>query len=116
MSFVRLRSLRLMASSRQVFPRTYLFEYDCVRENIIVCRMIDRDTEREWFRSHLADGQQLLVIYGRRRVGKTRLVTDVLDRVEMPSVYYLARSEPLLVSLLLHQRQQTLVCSPQTTN
>jgi AAA+ ATPase superfamily predicted ATPase len=51
--------------------------------------MIDRDTEREWLRSHLADGQQLLVIYGRRRVGKTTLVTEVLDRLEMPSVYYL---------------------------
>ncbi|MFB6202108.1 MAG: ATP-binding protein [Halorhabdus sp.] len=51
--------------------------------------MIDRDTEREWLQSRLNDGQQLLVVYGRRRVGKTTLVTDVLDRVEMPSVYYL---------------------------
>lgn len=51
--------------------------------------MIDRDAEREWLRSHLNDGQQLLVVYGRRRVGKTTLVTEVLDRSEIPSVYFL---------------------------
>lgn len=51
--------------------------------------MIDRDTEREWLQSHLNDGQQLLVVYGRRRVGKTTLVTEVLDRSEIPSVYFL---------------------------
>ena len=52
--------------------------------------MIDREDEREWLQSRLADGdRQLLVIYGRRRVGKTTLVTEVLEGLETPSVYYL---------------------------
>jgi len=52
--------------------------------------MIDRDDERDWLRSHLTDGRrQVLVVYGRRRVGKTTLVTSVLDDIEAPSVYYL---------------------------
>lgn len=52
--------------------------------------MIDRDAEREWLRSHLeGDSSELLVIYGRRRVGKTTLVSHVLDDVAIPSVYYL---------------------------
>ena len=52
--------------------------------------MIDRVRERDWLESHLReDARQLLVLYGRRRVGKTTLVTTVLDELEIPSVYYL---------------------------
>jgi AAA+ ATPase superfamily predicted ATPase len=52
--------------------------------------MIDRDAERSWLRSQLTDGsRQLLVVYGRRRVGKTTLVTEVLDGLSIPSVYHL---------------------------
>jgi uncharacterized protein len=53
--------------------------------------MIDRDREIEWLRSRLGgDERQVLVLYGRRRVGKTTLVTHVLDRIEAGSVYYLS--------------------------
>ena len=52
--------------------------------------MIDREAERGWLRSHLTEERrQLLVLYGRRRVGKTMLVTTVLEELEIPSIYYL---------------------------
>lgn len=53
-------------------------------------RDIDRESENEWFWSHLrSEDRQLLVVYGRRRVGKTTLVTHVLGELDVPSVYYL---------------------------
>jgi len=52
--------------------------------------MINRETELEWLTSHLSRAErQLLVVYGRRRVGKTTLVTTALDDLEDTSVYYL---------------------------
>jgi AAA+ ATPase superfamily predicted ATPase len=52
--------------------------------------IIDRVREQEWLRSHLTRGDhQLLVLYGRRRVGKTTLVGHVLDDLSVPTVYYL---------------------------
>lgn len=52
--------------------------------------MKDREQEREWLTTHLEDTQrQLLVVYGRRRIGKTTLVTHVLERLDVPSVYHL---------------------------
>ncbi|MDB2283415.1 ATP-binding protein [Halorubrum ezzemoulense] len=52
--------------------------------------MINRETELEWLTSHLSRAErQLLVVYGRRRVGKTTLVTTALDALEDTSVYYL---------------------------
>jgi len=52
--------------------------------------MINREAELEWLTSHLSrDERQLLVLYGRRRVGKTTLVTTALENLEMTSVYYL---------------------------
>ncbi|MFC7058786.1 ATP-binding protein [Halovenus salina] len=52
--------------------------------------MIDRDDERDWLRSHLETEERgLLVVYGRRRIGKTTLVTHVLDHLDSQSVYYL---------------------------
>lgn len=52
--------------------------------------MIDRDAERDWLTTHLReDDPQVLVLYGRRRVGKTTLVTHVLETLDVPSVYYL---------------------------
>jgi len=52
--------------------------------------MIDRETELEWLTSHLtAEERQLLVLYGRRRVGKTTLATTALETLDRQSVYYL---------------------------
>lgn len=52
--------------------------------------MIDRERERDWLTTQLArEGRQLLVIYGRRRVGKTTLVTSVLDTLDAETVYHL---------------------------
>ncbi|MFC6954971.1 ATP-binding protein [Halorubellus litoreus] len=52
--------------------------------------MIDRDAERDWLHSHLtSDTEDLLVLYGRRRVGKTTLVTSVLNSLDTPTFYYL---------------------------
>lgn len=52
--------------------------------------MIDRDDELHWLVSHLhREERQLLVLYGRRRIGKTTLVTAALDAIEMETVYYL---------------------------
>ena len=52
--------------------------------------MIDRAAETDWLRSHLTDnGEELLVLYGRRRVGKTTLVTSVFDTLQQPTFYYL---------------------------
>lgn len=51
--------------------------------------MINREAERDWLRTRLDAGRQVLVVYGRRRVGKTTLVTTVLDELDVPSVYYL---------------------------
>lgn len=52
--------------------------------------MIDRDRELAWLTEHLSrDDRQLLVVYGRRRVGKTTLVTTALDSLDQGSQYYL---------------------------
>ena len=52
--------------------------------------MIDRRCERDWLTSHLTGSErQLLVLYGRRRTGKTTLVTNALDTIPSNSVYYL---------------------------
>jgi len=52
--------------------------------------MIDREAEREWALSHLVGmTASFLVVYGRRRVGKTTLVTHVLEHSESAFVYYL---------------------------
>ena len=52
--------------------------------------MINRTEEAAWLRDQLtADKRQVLVIYGRRRVGKTTLVTQILEELAVPSVYYL---------------------------
>jgi AAA+ ATPase superfamily predicted ATPase len=52
--------------------------------------MIDRAAETDWLRSHLTEnGEGLLVLYGRRRVGKTTLVTSVFDTLQQPTFYYL---------------------------
>ncbi|CQR52704.1 MULTISPECIES: ATP-binding protein [Haloferax] len=52
--------------------------------------MINRERELEWLTSHLKrDDRQFLVVYGRRRVGKTTLVTTALDSLEQETQYYL---------------------------
>ncbi|WP_049920647.1 ATP-binding protein [Haloferax sulfurifontis] len=52
--------------------------------------MINREQELEWLTSHLRrNDRQFLVIYGRRRVGKTTLVTTALDSLAQDTHYYL---------------------------
>jgi len=69
--------------SQKRINRNSHYEYD----NIIVYIMINREAELEWLTSHLSrDERQLLVLYGRRRVGKTTLVTTALENLEMTSV------------------------------
>ena len=57
---------------------------------MIVCIMIDRDAELDWLISHLErPTRQLLVVYGRRRIGKTTLVTAALDAIDADAIYHL---------------------------
>ncbi len=52
---------------------------------------VNRDRELEFLRTQFSTGErQLLVLYGRRRVGKTALVTAFLDREGHDHVYFLA--------------------------
>jgi AAA+ ATPase superfamily predicted ATPase len=52
--------------------------------------MINRQAELEWLLSSLSEEKrQVLVIYGRHRVGKTTLVTTALDIIESHAIYYL---------------------------
>ena len=52
--------------------------------------MINRDAELDWLVSHLErPTRQLLVVYGRRRIGKTTLVTAALDAIEADAIYHL---------------------------
>jgi len=52
--------------------------------------MIDREPEREWLIPRIeGPDRETLVVYGRRRVGKTTLVTESLATAEVESVYYL---------------------------
>jgi len=52
--------------------------------------MINREAELDWITSHLSgDDRQLLVLYGRRRVGKTTLVTTAFETIDAETVYYL---------------------------
>lgn len=52
--------------------------------------MINREREIEWLTSHFGrNNRQLLVVYGRRRVGKTTLVTTAFDSLEHSTQYYL---------------------------
>ncbi|WP_424006962.1 ATP-binding protein [Haloferax denitrificans] len=52
--------------------------------------MINRERELEWLTAHLRrDDRQFLVVYGRRRVGKTTIVTTALDSLAQDTQYYL---------------------------
>ena len=54
-----------------------------------MARFVDRVEELKTIKERLScDGFELIVIYGRRRVGKTRLVLEAIK--EFPHVYYLA--------------------------
>ncbi len=56
---------------------------------IIISRFVDREEELRVLRERLrSDGFELVVIYGRRRIGKTRLVLESVRGSEY--VYYLA--------------------------
>jgi len=60
------------------------------QDNIIVRIIINRTAELEWLTSHLSRAErQLLVVYGRQRVGKTTLVTTALEEIRSDSIYYL---------------------------
>ena len=64
--------------------------YEC--DHIIVCRtFVGRDRELAFLEDRFSgESRQLLVCYGRRRVGKTTLVTEFLDRSSLDHVYFLA--------------------------
>jgi len=58
--------------------------------------MIGRDEESECLTSHLTRHErQVLVIYGRRRVGKTTLVTEALEALRTESICTLLKNSPL---------------------
>lgn len=51
---------------------------------------VDREAELDWLTGRFSSGErQLLVLYGRRRIGKTALVTHALSAVDVPSIYFL---------------------------
>ena len=57
---------------------------------MIVYIIINRDAELDWLVSHLErPARQLLVVYGRRRIGKTTLLTAALDAVDADTIYHL---------------------------
>lgn len=52
--------------------------------------MIGRSSETAWLTERLTSGdREMVIVYGRRRVGKTTLVTQVLEDLPVPSIYYL---------------------------
>ncbi|NOZ88892.1 MAG: ATP-binding protein [Crenarchaeota archaeon] len=58
---------------------------------------VDRRRELEWLDEHWRSGRaELLLVYGRRRVGKTRLVREWIRRrrLEGRIVYFVAEEEP----------------------
>lgn len=58
---------------------------------IVRITFVDREREFAFLEERFASGdRQLLVIYGRRRIGKTALITAFLDQQASDSVYFLA--------------------------
>lgn len=48
-----------------------------------------RETERKKLNSMFCtDGQMISLIYGRRRIGKSELIRQVLKETELKSIYY----------------------------
>ena len=49
--------------------------------------MIGRSSETAWLTERLTSGDREMDVYGRDRVGKTTLVTGVLEDLPVPSIY-----------------------------
>src|SRR5687768_14874910 len=62
---------------------------------------IDREAELAFLQDVLERGRpgpgQLLMLYGRRRVGKTALLRHWADQSGVPSTYWIAQKEPALL-------------------
>jgi len=58
----------------------------------MIQQFIDREDELAFLKSRLDyDEPQLLIIYGRRRVGKTELLVRFMhENPDIPSIYFLA--------------------------
>ena len=59
------------------------------RQGIMIMKFYGRETERKKLNSMLqTDGQMISLIYGRRRIGKSELIRQVLKETELKSIYY----------------------------
>ena len=65
-------------------------------------RFVDRDKELRFLQEKYSSGSsELIIIYGRRRVGKTELIKQSLARTSVKSLYFLGelQKEDQMVSL-----------------
>ena len=59
------------------------------RQGIMIMKFYGRETERKKLNSMFCtDGQMISLIYGRRRIGKSELIRQVLKETELKSIYY----------------------------
>lgn len=59
------------------------------RQGIMIMKFYGRETERKKLNSMFqTDGQMISLIYGRRRIGKSELIRQVLKETELKSIYY----------------------------
>ena len=55
----------------------------------MIMKFYGRETERKKLNSMFqTDGQMISLIYGRRRIGKSELIRQVLKETELKSIYY----------------------------
>ncbi len=67
---------------------------------------VNRKVELTWLDDLVArEGAQFVLVYGRRRVGKTTLLTTWADRTGLPTLYWVAKRDPK--SVLISNLGQT---------
>jgi AAA+ ATPase superfamily predicted ATPase len=60
----------------------------------LMARFIDRQQEFRELDEVLGErGAHFIVVYGRRRVGKTTLLLNWVQHIDLPSFYWVARRE-----------------------
>ena len=65
------------------------------RQGIMIMKFYGRETERKKLNSMFqTDGQMISLIYGRRRIGKSELIRQVLKETELKSIYYECKQTP----------------------